>query len=440
VCDIKVQKALFTPRLGFAYRPTESMVLRAGFSRNPQSDSVIARSGGTMYSYPATIILTENGVNGFTPVGSLSDGVTNIPAVNIASGSVPLTPGTGVVTDQGSYVRGHITSYNVTVQKLLPFSLSAQIGYVANRQNQMTMQQNLNYGQIGGGAASQPFNQVGLAGGLRTTSAMNVFQPLGRVQYDALQTSLTRRMSNGLQFTFAYTYAKATDWWAGTTASPQFTIAIPQYWYLNKGPQGGTYAAVPQKMDTSVVYELPFGSGRQFLNDSGILAKVLGGWQLNAFFTAASGAPFTVTSSTASLNAPGSNQLADQVKDTVTINGYSPTAPYFDVTAFAPVTAARFGTGKVNSLRGPGVANLDMSLFRTVSLTQTVKLQFRLEAFNVTNRPQFAIPSNLNVSNLQLNPDGTIKNLNGFGVINATQSLGRDYSERYLRLGLRMSF
>jgi hypothetical protein len=193
-------------------------------------------------------------------------------------------------------------------------------------------------------------------------------------------------------------------------------------------------------MDISAVYELPFGSGRQFLNDGGALAKVVGGWQLNAFFTAASGAPFTVTSSAASLNAPGSNQLADQVTSTVAINGYSPTAPYFDVTAFRAVTDARFGTSKVNSLRGPGVANLDMSLFRTVSLTRTMKLQFRLEAFNVMNRPQFAIPGNLNVSNLQLNPDGTVKNLNGFGVINATQSLGRDYSERYLRLGMRLSF
>lgn len=439
VCGIKVQKTLFTPRLGFAYRPTESMVLRAGFSRNPQSDNVIARSGGTMYSYPATIILTENGVNGFAPVGNLNDGVTNIPAVNIAGGSVPLTPGTGVVTDQGSYVRGHITSYNVTFQKLLPFSMSGQVGYVANRQDQMTMQENLNYGQIGGGAASQPFNQVGLAGGLKTTAAMNVFAPLGRVQYDALQTSLTRRMSNGFQLTFAYTYAKATDWWAGTTGTPSFTVAIPQYWYLNKGPQGGTYAAVPQKSDISAVYELPFGRGKKFLND-GILASVLGNWQVNAFFTAYSGKPFTITSSASSLNAPGSNQLADQVKNTVTINGYSPTAPYFDVTAFAPVTAARFGTATVNSLRGPGGANLDMSLFRTVGLTNTVKLQFRAEAFNITNTPHFAVPANLNVSNLLLNPDGTVKNLNGFGVINATQAVGRDYDERYFRLGLRLSF
>jgi hypothetical protein len=433
VCDIKVQTDLFTPRLGFAYRPSESTVIRAGFSRNPQNNSPVIGSTSTMYSFPATILLTETGANTFTPVGSLNSGVSIIPAADIASGSVSLPPGTGVVTDRDRYIRGHITSYNLTVQRLFRYGLNAQVAYVANRQRDMTVQQNLNYGQIGGGAASQPFNQAGLVGGLRTTSTMSLFQPLGRVQYDALQTSLTRRMSQGLQFTFAYTYAKATDWWADT-------IAIPQYWDLNKGPQGGIYAAVPHKMDMSGVYELPFGSGRKFLSNGSVLGKIVGGWQLNAFFTASSGKPFTVTSSAASLNAPGSPQRADQIKDTVQIYGYAPGSAYFDVTAFRPVTEARFGTTAVNSLRGPGVANLDMSLFRTVSLSRSVKLQFRLEAFNVTNTPHFANPSNLNVSNLQLNPDGTVKNLNGFGVINATQSIGRDYDERYFRLGMRMSF
>jgi hypothetical protein len=208
---------------------------------------------------------------------------------------------------------------------------------------------------------------------------------------------------------------------------------------LNRAEQSGTYAAVPHKFDASAIYELPFGRGRKWL-DGGIVGGILGGWQLNAFFTASAGKPFTITAAGASLNAPGSNQRADQVKDTVDILGFSPNGAYFDVTAFRPVTDARFGTAAFNSLRGPGVANLDMSLFRTIALARSMNLQLRLEVFNVTNTPHFANPSNLNVSNLQLNPDGTVRNLNGFGVISSTQSIGRDYDERYIRLGLRMSF
>jgi hypothetical protein len=435
VCNIKVQSDLFTPRVGWAYRPTQSTVIRVGFSRNPQNDNVIGRNGGLALAFPALVLLTLNGPNSFTPVGNVSTGVPVVPRIDISTGSVSLPSGTGITAPENPYIRGHITSYNVTLQKLLPHALSAQIGYVANRQRDMIMPLNLNYGQIGGGSASQPFNQPGLADGLRTTSSMNVLRPLGRVQYDSLQTNVTRRMTNGFQFTFAYTYAKSTDWWAGSMPVP-----IPRYWNLNKGPVGGTYAVRPHKMDISGVYELPFGSGRKFVNNDSMIARVVGGWQVNAFFTASSGAPFTVTSSAASLNAPGSTQFADQIKDTVAINGYVPNTAYFDVTAFKPVTDARFGTAKVNGLRGPGVANLDMSLFRTVSLSRSVKLQFRLEAFNVTNTPHFAIPADLNVSDLQLNQDGTVKNLNGFGVITSTQSLGRDYDERYFRLGLRMSF
>jgi len=432
LCDIKVQKDLFTPRLGLAYRPTETMVVRVGFSRNPQNDNVVGRVNGMTQAFPAIIVITENGANSFTPAGSLDTGVPLVPQVNLQSGTVSLPRGAGVTAVDNDYVRGTITSYNVTLQKLLPHQMSVQIGYVANRQDRMSIPQNVNYGQIGGGAASQPFNQAGLPDGLRTTSAMTVLRPLGRVTYDSLQASVNRRLSSGFQFTAAYTYAHTIDWWADN-------IPIPEYWDLNKGEQSGIYAAVPHKFDTSVVYELPFGPGRKFLSDGALLGKIVGGWQLNAFVTVSSGKPFTVGASSASLNAPGSGQRADQVKEKVEITGFAPGASYFDVTAFKPVTEARFGTAEVNSLRGPGVANLDLSLFRTVTM-RTMHLQVRLEAFNVTNTPHFANPANLNVSNLQLNPDGSVRNLNGFGVISSTQSIGREYDERYLRLGLRLSF
>src|SRR5205823_5158204 len=98
-----------------------------------------------------------------------------------------------------------------------------------------------------------------------------------------------------------------------------------------------------------------------------------GGWQLSSSFTAYSGSPFTVISNAASLNAPGSTQRADQVKDKVAIlGGVGPQTPYFDVTAFKPVTEARFGTAQVNSLRGPGVRNIDLSATRTMAATKSM--------------------------------------------------------------------
>jgi hypothetical protein len=249
------------------------------------------------------------------------------------------------------------------------------------------------------------------------------------VQYDSAQASVNKRMSNGLQYSFAYTYAKTLNWWADS-------IPQPEYWHLNKGETG-----LPHTLNISVVYELPFGSGRKFLAD-GALGKVVGGWQVNSFITARSGSGLGVSSSATPLNAgAGTPQRADQVKDEVEIYGVGTPGPqtaFFDVLAFRPVSEVRFGNSPLLAFRGPSYQNLDMSLFRTFSFGNKT-LQLRVEALNATNTPHFSNPGT-NVSNLQLNTDGTVRNLNGFGVITSTNRLGRQYDEREWRLGLRLGF
>jgi hypothetical protein len=118
------------------------------------------------------------------------------------------------------------------------------------------------------------------------------------------------------------------------------------------------------------------------------------------------------------------------------LGGHDSSHPYSDPNAFAPVTTARFGTSGRNIVRGPGLFNLDASVFRNFRLTERFLLQFRAEAFGLTNTPQFSNPSstNLTASNASRNTNGTITALNGFGVI--TSSSG----ERQLRFALKFSF
>jgi Carboxypeptidase regulatory-like domain/TonB dependent receptor-like, beta-barrel len=429
-CGIKVQKDLFTPRLGVAYRATDSLVFRAGYSRNPQNDNMI---GGRMRNFPVNVQINDTAVGGnnFTPVGSFSQGYPLLPILDISQPILEVPAGANITTNEmGKYTRGVISTFNVSAQKVLPHNLTAQIGYVGNRQNDIVRSQNINYSQIGGGNASLPFNQPGLAGGFRTTAQVNVVRPLGRVQYDSMQVSVNRRMTNGLAMTSSYTFAKGTDWWAGG-------ILIPEYWHLNKGTQGGN---TPHKLDVSVIYELPFGPGKPFANNDGFVSKLAGGWQVNSYFTAFSGSPFSISASNASLNA-NSPQRADQVKEDVKILGaIGVNAPYFDPTAFKPVSEARFGTAGFNTLRGPSVAILDASVFRTFRVSSSMNLQFRLEVFNLTNTAHFPNPSGTNVSNVVYNSDGSILSLNGFGSITGTNNVGREYDERYMRVGVRMSF
>jgi hypothetical protein len=428
-CGIKVQKDLFTPRVGLAYRAGESMVFRAGYSRNPQNDNMI---GGRMRNFPVNVQINDVAVGGnnFTPVGSFSEGYPLLPILNLNQPTLEVPAGVNITTNEvGDYKRGVLSTFNVSAQKVLPHSLTAQIGYVGSRQNGMARSQNLNYSQIGGGNASLPFNQPGLAGGFRTTAQVNTVRPLGRVKYDALQASLVRRMTNGLGMTAAYTLAYATDWWAGG-------ILIPEYWYLNKGTQNGNNR---HKVDISATWELPLGEGRKYVSSPGAWSTILSDWQVNTYFTGFTGTPFTVSAPAASLNA-NSPQMADLVKSEVEItHDVGPNVSWFDPTAFKPVTEARFGTSGFNTMRGPAYANLDLSIFRTFPVKNSTTVQIRLEIFNLTNSPHFVNPAS-NIQNVSYNADGSIRALNGFGSITGTNNVGREYDERYMRIGVRLSF
>jgi hypothetical protein len=135
---------------------------------------------------------------------------------------------------------------------------------------------------------------------------------------------------------------------------------------------------------------------------------------------------------------PGNDQRADQVKPEVRkLGGIGVGNPYYDWTAFARVTEARFGTAGFNSLRGPGVFSSDLGLFRRFEMSERVRMEFRAEAFNWTNTPKFNNPSG-GINNLQLNSDGSFRT--GVFEVTGTNAYGRDVAERILRLGLRLSF
>src|SRR4030095_3344540 len=151
-------------------RPTEDSVIRVGYSRNPQNDNPGRAQLPPGQALPATGIITQTSANHFVSLDTFSEGSPIVPTVDGSSGAITLPSGTGVTTFRDAFIRGKITSYNVTYQRALTRTLSAQIGYVAHPQQGMGRNPNLNYGQVGGGAASQPFNVAPL----NITSAMNI--------------------------------------------------------------------------------------------------------------------------------------------------------------------------------------------------------------------------------------------------------------------------
>jgi hypothetical protein len=207
--------------------------------------------------------------------------------------------------------------------------------------------------------------------------------------YHSLQATLNRRFTNGLLIKAAYTYSHAideapySDWTA-------FRYNALSQLYRNRATADHD---IPHNFQFAFVYELPFGQGKPWAT-SGINRMILGGWQLNGLFAAYQGRPFNLTASGASLNMPGNQQTPDQIKSTVEYLGNVGNAgTFFDTSAFARVTEVRFGTVGRNTMRGPGVVNLDLSLFRTFKLNDTFNLQFRAEAFNLFNRVNLQRPN-----------------------------------------------
>lgn len=417
-CGFKASKRQFSPRVGIAFRPSDSTVIRAGYGiawdpvntgRNP------------LQTYPVLSNATFPAANGFRFVRTLAEGIPAVAPPSLGNGIIPVPAAVALDLTDPNFRRSYIQSWNLMVEKELAGSWTAQAGYVGNRALRLQNRWDANYGYIGGGVASQVLNRR-----FSRTAVTNFFSDTGgfRSYYDSLQSGVQRRFANGFSMRFSYTWSKSLGPLSGNEYGVDgYLLNTPEYWPL--------IAKVVRNIDrthnfnAAFTTELPFGRGKRWAT-SGIAGALAGGWQFNGLFTAYTGAPFTVTSSSASLNAPGNSQIADQIKPDVEIIGSADR--WFDTSAYAPVTTARFGNSGFNQLRGPGMVNVDASIYRMFRITERVSVQFRAEMFNVTNTPHFANPRN----------DITASQ---FGALTAIANTGRDgIDERFARFGLRLSF
>jgi len=416
---VDVGAGQFVPRLGFAYRVTEKTVVRAayGISVDPNSFRNMRDA------YPATISSQFTGASSFQAAGTLRTGIPAVALPDLSQGIINLPVAVGTQTFPEVFNRGYIQSFHLTVQQEIGAGFTAQAAYVGSRAIRQTANVNINAAGPGGGNAGRALSRYG------RIANINMLMPFNTATYDSLQTQLTRRFIAGSLFGLSYTFSKAIGY--ADNSDSGLTWNWQPMWDRNR-----SLANFDRTHNLQIygVYELPFGQGKRWATD-GWAARIAGGWQLNGVFSRTSGTPFTVLSSGTSVNAPGSTQTADQVKPEVEILGnVGRGESYFDPYAFAAVTDVRFGNVGRNTLRGPGLTNLDVSLFRDFRITERWKIQFRAEAFNLTNTPAFNNPG-ATVSAPTRQPDGTIINLNGYTEITSAQP-----TERQFRFALKVSF
>ena len=402
---IKIKSPHFLPRIGAAYRMGEDNVIRAGYgiTVDPLPFSRPLRG-----FYPLTINQSYVGPTAYVPFGTLAEGIPLFGGPDLSTGAVDLPTTADMRSPYPGHInRGYIQSWNVTYERRLPAHFSMATSYVGTQTTHQLADLNINAAGPGQGQAGQVlFQQFG------RTGALNRWDGWLSSNYHALQVAINRPFTKGLFIKGAYTWSKAMnrtddDGWAGVDYN------FPAVLDKNYGPAGFDRTHMFQ---LGFVAELPFGK-----NGKGAIDAVIKDWSLNGIFSYVTGRPFTVTASGASLNAPGNGQTADLVGTPNQLGGIGSGSPYYDTSAWAPITEVRFGDTGRNTVRGPSWTNLDLSLFRRFPIKR-VSLEARIEAFNVTNTPHFG------------QPNGSV---NSSGFMTITSANG---DQRQVRLGLRFNF
>jgi hypothetical protein len=141
------------------------------------------------------------------------------------------------------------------------------------------------------------------------------------------------------------------------------------------------------------VYELPFGKGHSMLNNGGAAGAILGGWQLSGIFRYFTGLPFTASAATTNADCASCSVVPEIVGTPVYPGLYGPGQQYISPSAFALETVDTRGNSGRDNLRGPGVTVYDVNLVRKFHFKERVTAEFRVEATNVTNHPEWGNPS-----------------------------------------------
>jgi hypothetical protein len=423
------QLKFFMPRVGFAFRPTEKWVLRAGagWFDNIQHLNTFTifnlmppKAGSQVYqtAYVAGQTVPVNAVNGqtvnvqtfrYAPTSAVL--TLDDPFLTRATGAAVVRP-IDVVYLPPDYKDGQVWKWSFDVQRELPAAMALTVGYAgskgANVGNSVinwndpvapvaVFQQSLRpYPEF--------FDPAKPELGVQSTGRIRYIDSFGESFYHGLQFKLDKRTSRGLTFGIAYTYSKSHgDGEAGGQEGA--SLQNPRD---RRGSRGLFSFDQTHRTVANFVWELP---GREM---KGVAGTLIGGWQVNGILTIASGFPFTVTQGGGDLGLPNGSVRPDVVGDAELD---SPTRKlWFNPQAYQRVTCqipsrpdlCHFGSAGYSQLRSPGQRNVDFSMYKNFPIKEKYNVQFRWEAFNATNTPWFGAPGGISFSNAnQITPNGT---------------------------------
>ncbi len=402
-----------SPRLGAAYQIDSKTVIRGGFGVFWGAQYTGTTLAPASFFATSPYVATTNGYA--TSAGTLSNPFPNglIEPAGLSAGDLAGV-GQSITIPDPKGTSPRVLQYSVDLQRQLPTGIALEVGYVGSHGSDLPMSGDQNvldptYFSMGAEALASPgtnpfYNTPGGVGvlGTPTVSQSQLILPYpaysnvefvgrsqGKSHYDSLIVVGRKRMGQGLTFVSSVTWDRSYD---RGTGAPQNPLNYEANWALS------TFGA-PFLAGLGAQYELPVGKGKPLLNNNAVANGILGGWQFNVVMTLRAGFPLQPTQ-TQNFNSPFGYDIqypnATGVAPAVNPGNSIESRLDDDVNpaAFSQAPEFTFGnSSRTIPMRGNGLSQFDLSLFKTIPIYERVMGQFRIEAINAFNTPQFTDPN-----------------------------------------------
>lgn len=450
------------PRIGMAYRLGNKMVLRGAYGRFYDNwAAILQMSQNQQGTWPRAdqFILTFNNVN--APPSVLAE--NPLQGANTTPLPTPFEQNNWFVDP--NYKNPYADQWNFGIQEAVTQASTLTVNYVGSNGHRLDVGVTGNQATIPDPTGKLLVPSVSCYTTTCTPAAVaaqgrfpfpyqiptHYDESVGESWYNALQVSMNQKTSHGLTYLLSYTWSKTEDigsdgWFAADGSSVQNA-------YNLKADKGLAGFDVPQIFTAHFVYDLPFGPGRSFATGNRVADAIIGNWQVNGILNLTSGRLFDVTGSntisgTGSITTERANAVGDPRSGTcpsgATVGALS---CWFNISPFALPSTGTFGDFGRNVLRGDYRKDFDFSVFRSFPITESTRLEFRAEAFNLTNTPIWGNPGSNLSSNLKCLKTGAVQAPcttgsidpvnNTFGVVTSTAT---GYNPRQLQFALKFYF
>jgi carboxypeptidase family protein/TonB-dependent receptor-like protein len=434
----------FAPRIGVAWSPKPNWSIRGGFGiyniiagQNTIAPAVAWGQGWV----PAGDLWY-----GDRPVFQMGNRTPNFPGLTDIGPPLPIYPtdqnrtadlfnGNNVNYTPWNIPMEYSAEYQLDVQHQFPGGYVLDVGYVGNRGVNLQYGRDINQICIVA-QGCKAYNGTSVAQGERpypNFARIDASLFDGRSNYNALQIIGKKQFAQGLSFSVNYVWSKVLDTmtssgWGGAGAAERYGQNYQNAYDPNSN-YGPASNDIRHTFNGSMVYALPFGNGKRFLNQAGVVNAIAGGWELSSIFHIRSGIPFSVVMGTDGVGTGSGqwrpNQVGNPSSGTCPGNVPVRTANcWFNTSAFEAPPDGTFGNVGRNSLYGPNWRTVDIALLKNFPLKQLGEggqLQFKVSATDVFNHPNLSLP------------DATYTD-GGFGIISGANT------SRQMQLGVKISF